>query len=207
MAQTLGVESNVLVGLVTMYIAPEGEALPDITGDDPVPNPWGGNWVNLGFTDGGVEVTYTPEFADIKVDDFHAPTRKILIGEALTLKVTMAEAILENYLHAVSAGLLTATSASSGVAESDLLEIGDGSVRIVAIGFQGEPPGRDSTDPVTAFRLLSIPRTVAVGEFGQSYTKGEKTIVPAEFSAVADVNKASGKTLMLIHDWTDDELA
>ncbi len=203
MAQTLGVESNILVGLVTMYIAPEGTALPTITGDV-VPDPWGGAWVLVGFTDGGVEVVYTPEFSDIKVDDFHAPIRKTLVGEALTLKVSLAEAILDNYKHAISQSVRTDVSSASMIAESEQFEIGDGSVDVVAVGFQGTPPGLVAADPSTAFRVLSIPRCYSVGEFGQAYTKGEKTMVPIEFSAVADVTKASGKTLMSILDWTDD---
>lgn len=46
----------------------------------------------LGLTKGGVEVTYTPEFKDIQVDQYgNTPVDSILIGESIVAKVPLAE--------------------------------------------------------------------------------------------------------------------
>lgn len=205
MAQAQGVVSNVLVGTGKLYIAPVGEAAPTLGPADTID--WtGGNWVYVGWLDGGVEFGYIPEYNDIKVDEFSAPIQKILNAENMTVKLSLAELFLDNLKEAISASLRTDTAPATMVPGTEELAIGDGTPQIVTLGFEGTPPGVVAADPPGVFRMVIVHRAVAQGEVGQAYTRGEKTMYPVEYGAMADVTQVAGKRLAIITDWEEAAL-
>lgn len=58
--------------------------------------------VDLGHTIGGVEVTYSPEYHETKVDEFAGTAERWLVGEKLSAKVPLAENTLTTIKNAIT---------------------------------------------------------------------------------------------------------
>lgn len=58
--------------------------------------------VDLGHTIGGVEVTYSPEYHETKVDEYAGVAERWLVGEKLSAKVPLAENTLQTIKNAIT---------------------------------------------------------------------------------------------------------
>lgn len=188
--------ANVLVGTGKLFLAPEGEALPDITGDTIV---FGGAWLEMGFTEEGVEIEYTPEFFDAVVDQELSPVKKILTAEAVIVRTRLAEADLDRLSKAIAGAAFSTIAQASGQSGQDVIKIGGGAAVVKALAFEGK-------SPEGGFRIIFVHRAVSAEAVVQAYKKGEKTIFAVAFTALADVAKPAGEKLVTINDWTSAAL-
>ena len=184
--------ANILVGVAKLYVAPEGEAEPDITGDSIT---WGGNWAELGFSEDGVAAEYTPEFFDAVIDQALTPVKRVLTAESLILRIGLAEADLDRLSIAISGAAFSTIAQGSGQSAQDVIKIGGGAAVVKKLGFEGK-------SPEGGFRVMFVHRVNSIEAVAQSYKKGEKTIFPVAFAALADLAKAAGEQLCQINDWT-----
>ena len=56
------------------------------------------SWTSLGYTSNGLELTFNPTFGEVAVDQLLDTARLFKSGMTVTLKTTLAEATLENFL-------------------------------------------------------------------------------------------------------------
>lgn len=185
--------ANILVGVAKLYIGPEGETEPDITGGSIT---WAGSWKEFGFSEDGVAVEYTPEFFDAVIDQALTPVKRVLTAESLIVRVGLAEADLDRLALAIAGAAFSQISAGSGQSGQDVVKIGGGAAVIKKLGFEGK-------SPEGGFRVMFVHRVNSIEAVAQSYKKGEKTIFPVAFAALADLSKAAGEQLCQINDWTE----
>jgi hypothetical protein len=193
----MGDVANILVGPGELYLAPVGTTPPD---EDENVLSWSG-WTNMGYTDGGVEVEYTPEIADHFVDQETGPVKSTLSSEQFIVRAPLAESTLGNLNKAISASALSTEAAAGGVTGKDILVVGSGPLTEWALGFEAESP-ESQADGTQGWRLLIVWRVLSVAAIGQAYRKGEKTLFNSEFRAQVDSSKSKGERMFRLVDWT-----
>jgi hypothetical protein len=148
MAKTI---ANVLVGVATLYFK----------------YPVGGTYVEVGYTEDGVNLEYNADTADVDVEEETFPIGRVITKERLSVKCNMAEASLINMDKAIAGSSLAAST----------ITIGGGVNKEMSIQIVG-------TNPAGYARTITIALATAVGTVGMPYRKGEKTVVPVEFQAL-----------------------
>jgi len=113
MAYTRGDSKNIIVGAAALFIHSEGPVLDPGT-DAEFPAFEEGKsykdtlqadagWTNVGYTQNGMELTITPDFGEVEVDQLLDSAKIFKQGMQVTLSTTFAEATLENLLYAIAA--------------------------------------------------------------------------------------------------------
>jgi hypothetical protein len=134
MAYTRGDSKNIIVGAAALFVhsagpvtepGTDGEFPPFVDGTsykDTLDGDAG--WTNVGFTQNGMELTITPDFGEVEVDQLLDSAKIYKQGMQVTLSTTFAEATLENLLYAIAAspgdlnGGFTAIDDESGLPDS-----------------------------------------------------------------------------------------
>ena len=128
--------ANVLVGSARLLVAVLGTALPTVTPATGALT-WVEAWKEVGATEKGTDISYTPSVGDIKVDESPAPIGKILTTEKAIISATLAEATLTNLQRAISASTLTTVVAGSAVAGTTEVDVGSGLLTYCMVGLEG----------------------------------------------------------------------
>jgi len=108
-----GDSKNIIVGAAALFIHAEGPVLDPGT-DAEFPAFEEGKsykdtlqadagWTNVGYTQNGMELTITPDFGEVEVDQLLDSAKIFKQGMQVTLSTTFAEATLENLLYAIAA--------------------------------------------------------------------------------------------------------
>ena len=113
MAYTRGNSKNIIVGAASLFIYAEGpvndpnvdNAFPDFVGGESYKDTLATDtaWTNVGYTQNGMELTITPDFGEVEVDQLLDAAKIFKQGMQVTLGTTFAEATLENLLFAIAA--------------------------------------------------------------------------------------------------------
>ena len=113
MAYTRGNSKNIIVGAASLFIHAEGpvtdpdvdKSFPDFVGGESYKDTLAADstWTNVGFTQNGMELTITPDFGEVEVDQLLDAAKIFKQGMQVTLSTTFAEATLENLLFAIAA--------------------------------------------------------------------------------------------------------
>jgi hypothetical protein len=185
--------SNILIGSVALYIAPSGTTYPNVDGSLPIV--WPAGWNKVGYTDKGVELSYSPSIKEIKVDEEVAAVKFVLDGEKADIIADLAEGTLDNLNRAVSASILIKNAATGTLAATSTFFVGSGSLNEVMVGFQGySPQGLP--------RLAVASRAIANAAVKQTFKRADKVMTPVTFGLLADSTKTIGERLLLIVDQT-----
>lgn len=173
-----------LVGTWTVYVAPTGEAKPDVD-DAPA-----GNWAELGPTDGEQSVANMGRLTYFRDNDNQGPVKAVRPEEEVVATFTLVGLSLENYATILH---------DSGNVSTDA-----GPPAIKSIGLQrGFDPNeyalllRGSLDsPYGAFPgQIYIPRCVEDGEPTMTRARDGSPGLECEFHALEDSGEAAGETL------------
>jgi hypothetical protein len=148
MAKTI---ANVLTGVATLYFK----------------YPIGGSYVEVGYTEDGVQLEYNADTADIEVEETTFPIDRVITKESLSIKCNMAESSLANIDKAIAGSVLSGST----------ITIGGGVMKDMSIQIVG-------TNPAGFARTITIALANAVGAVGIAYRKGAKTVVPVTFQAL-----------------------
>ena len=132
MAYTRGTNSNIIVGAAALFVSNFGQmistdgstvgttAIPSaVVGEsykDSLTNRYSTVVRNIGYTNNGIEITFTPTFGDVNVDQLLDVAKLYKSGMTVTLKTTLAEATLENLLVAIAQKNGSATLSGTGTA-------------------------------------------------------------------------------------------
>jgi hypothetical protein len=152
------------------------------------------NGVDLGHTQGGVEVTYEPTYHDMMVDKFgETVVEKKLIGEKLTAKVPLAEYTIANLKAAMPQGQY------AGVANARIhvgKSAGAGALTNSAqLVLHPQNEGTRAYDVV--FHKAYVAATITL-----PHKNDEDKIIEVEFVALVDESKSDNNYLGFIGDST-----
>lgn len=150
--------ANVIVGVADIYYNPTaGTAV------------GGAGWVELGYTRDGVTMTYTADTADIEVEEETFPIKRVITKETAEVTCNLAENSLVNLNQALAGGVLAGGT----------ITLAAGAIKEIALKIVGTNLGGGGATTRTVY----LPYATATGAVGQSYKKGEDTIVPVTFQA------------------------
>lgn len=187
---TQGTAANVLVGPARLLVAPSGSTLPTWVAGVLT---WDPTWLEVGYTDKGTDLAYTPTVTDIDVDEETAPVKKILTKEKAIISCSMAEATLKNISRAISASIFTATPAGVGTPGLEEVDVGTGTLQECMVGLEGiSPKGFE--------RYIVGYRALAQSAVKMAFQRTTKTSIPLELDLLADSSKALGKRLYKMVD-------
>ena len=136
-------------------------------------------FTEVGYTEDGVTMEYTADTADIEVEEETFPIDRVITKETCQVTCNMAESSLYNIDKAMAGSLLSGS----------ILKLGAGTMKQITLQIRG-------TNPAGYTRAVLIPLCTATGAVGQSYKKGEKTVVPVTFQAL----KTTGNPAVTIVD-------
>ena len=154
------VVANVLVGVATLSFK----------------YPTGGSYIEVGYTEDGVDMEYESKTEDIRVEEVTFPIDRVITEEDVKVTCKMAESSLINIDKAMAGSVLAGS----------VITVGGGAIKDMSIKIVG-------TNPAGFARTIEIPLANATGTVGMNYNKGKKTIVPVTFQAL--YTAAGSKTI------------
>ena len=173
---------EVIAGPARVFIAATGTAFPAI---GTAPASFGSAWLDLGDTDGGVNVKHSQTVNAIMTDQVTAPVKAIREEEGLEISFSLAELTLENY--AAAMGQYTAGPDVGGSNKSVQLYRGGSQVETVRLLVRGT-----SLSPYGDFNLqYEVPAVYQSEEPEVEYTKADKAVLATTWAAIADPDRTS----------------
>lgn len=189
---------NIIVGAARIWMSAAVLTDPDnpITGGAPVPTLVAGtkaattldgdaNWADVGFTSSGLDLTYTPTYGEVQVDQLLDAARIFKSDMKVDLKTTFAEATLKNLFTVVNqqsgysssgdvdTAHLAVPNATSGL-QLNSGQLGDYPVErsLIAVGPGPRNSSLSNTERIYyAYRVMSMDPT----------TNSMKRDTPSEF--------------------------
>jgi len=189
--------SNVIAGAGFMYLAPAGTAIPDLSTMPTDSTLQSAGFVPSGYTDDGVQFTYTPQTKDIDVDEEMSPVQILLIGEKLEINLKFAEVTLNNLLRAIAGSSLVE---GAGISTLYLGSPAQSSVQEYVAIFMGPAPGTEANAGTTG-RVIAVYRIKSTGAVTHHAQRKDKVVYAVKFTALADSTKSAGQRLAKIIDY------
>ncbi len=194
--------TDILLTPASVYYAPVGEALP--ADSLAYGAAWGGNWVNMGYTNTPVAMAYSNEKYAVMVEQVTPPVKRRITSEDLALEFTLVEMTGRNLALALN-GTAEDTAAGAGqVAKTEVVMGGDSEVHEYTFGAEGEYVDADGGSfPVR----LQIYKANITMNGNLEFSKSKESGLPVRVEAVADTARAVGEQLMIIQEVTADALS
>lgn len=146
---------------------------------------WGGSWVDIGYTDGGLRFNVTTNFDDVKVDQSIDPVLTVATGRDIRLSGNMAEFTTSNVKLATGQGTSSTTAATSGVrGHTDLAFDATIALTYLTVGFDIHAGDGESFRPVAW-------RTQPRGNPQIQFSATAKATIPFEVEAFPDPNNSN----------------
>lgn len=153
---------------------------------------------DIGHTAGGVEVVYSPEYADLKVDQYgNTPIDKVLIGEKFIAKIPLAESTLANLKRALPPG--TATPSDSAPTKITLGKNGGLLATTFAKRVVLHPIANGASSRADD---VIIHKGVITNEITLGFKVDEQRVIAVEVTALIDETKTDGNWLGALGDST-----
>ena len=173
-----------IVGSGTVYLAPAGEAKPDV---DTTP---AGNWIAMGATDGGLSIDDEGDL-EFWMDDQHQGPRKATRPEEhKKFTSTFVDLTLETYARLLSAVGNVSTDAGPPAIKKLALKRGFDPTEYTFL-FRAEMQSPYGSLPAQYF----VPRAVIDGSPSPVYAKDERAAVEVTFEALEDTTQSAGDEL------------
>jgi hypothetical protein len=146
-----------------------------------------GSAVDVGLTDGGVEIVVSGEVKEIFADQHLGAIAAASIKEACSVKFNVAESSLAVLAMAFGYPTTAVTDSTLNIGgKTDLYDY-----KTVYINVKGPGPGT---------RKITIHKAKIKGDSSQKYQKDNVTMVPVEIMALCDVTKSAGEQFFSIVD-------
>lgn len=148
------------------------------------------NWRGVGYTTNGIEVTYSPDYQDVQVDQLLDAARIFKQAMKVTVVTTLTETCLENLVVAwgqtTAAFASTGSDATLGIASGAL---GDSPVEraLVAVG-----PAPKTAQGQKRERVYYARRVLSVAQTAHGLKRDSATEFPVEFRLLPDPNQPAG---------------
>ena len=180
--------TQLIAGSGALYVAPLGTTLPTLDMHGEFPVAWPSGWVPVGYTDAGIDCTYTPTVKAIMVDEEASPVDDVLAEEKFHIMAHLAQVTLSNYSNAISASTFTGADADSVIK----VAIGSKPLSYVMLGVEGPAPGTNLG------RVVIVQKAIANAAVGFKIQRKDKVVFPVQWEA----RKISGIDLVDIYDFT-----
>ncbi len=190
MAQS--VSNIVLPGPCRVYIAPSGTAAPASSVSKNTE--WGGSWVEVGFTEGGVVLKQSTEYFEKMVDQYNASVADFVTEQTGEVTFGASEATLLNIRQALGYGTITAGSTESTLGISGA----DGFPTYYAVGFEVFGPGASSSN--NYYRRAVVWKALPKSEVELNGKKDESMVVQYTMRATIDTSQAATERLWKLID-------
>jgi stage V sporulation protein SpoVS len=191
---TTGTVANIIVEPARILIAPIGTAVP-ATPTSATTVTWDTAFKEVGYTQKGIDLTYTPTFKDINVDEEMAAVKQILTAEKATVSAVLSEATLKNLSYAIAASTLTVTPAGASQVGVSELHVGSGTQVEHIIAFEGKSPQGFP-------RIFVGYRGLCAAAVKLAFQRTTETTINFEVNLLADSNQSAGSRLFKIIDIT-----
>lgn len=160
------------------------------------------NWRHLGFTSDGVELSYSPDYGEVEVDQLMDAAKMYKQGQSAAVNTTLAEATLENLLVAWGQASSTLTAAvAPDATEGEELAIASGALLDEpverSLAFVGAAP-KSATNKKRE-RVYHLRRVLNVEDSSHSLQKTDATTIPVSLRCLPDPYY-SGKEYGIIRD-------
>lgn len=167
---------EIIAGPASVFTAPVGEAFPLI---DLVPP--GGNWLDVGRTEGGVTVAANQTVNLIRSDQTSGPIKAVRPEEDVRVSFSFLDTTLENYALAINDNLVSDTAAASMVAGFRAFNLFQGDVvEQIAMLVRGPSPYRD------ALLQYELPVVSQVGNPEVNFNKEGASMLSVEYVVMED---------------------
>lgn len=177
-----GTAANLIMGVGEVYVGPFGEAEPADIDTTPA-----GNWVDVGFTSGGVTMIYTPTYTELVVDQIVDILARRITKREFNVRTNLSEATLQNILDCGLSGVGGALTDNAGPPTSEDVEptaaFGpENQVTAKAVIFDGFAEGFEGGDHFR--RRVTVRKAVNVAPMEISASRDGVSMVPVDFSAM-----------------------
>jgi len=210
MAYTRGNNAQIIVGAAALFTYEDGPltpaTIPTWVGTESAKDTLSDNGVggtgegfrNVGYTTNGLELSFEPDFGEVKVDQLLDVAKLYKQGMKVNLKTTFAEATLENLLFAL-AGKASDLTGTGTILDLNAGQIGECPVErgLIAVG-----PGTGDCDlSSTTERVYVAYRALSIESVSVSAKRDEATEFAVSFRLLPDDSAASyGK--IIDRTWT-----
>ena len=170
-------KENIIVGLGTLgvgNITVSAYGAPKVSG------------VNLGLSDGGIEIDPKSATYKVEVDQAVGPIDEALTEKSISLKANIAEATLATLGYAL--GEPAASLAGSVLSVGNSFTLPKYTVYIDVKGVNG------------GTRSYVIPMATISGDVKHSYKRKDKTMIPVTINGLVDLTQAAGQELWYCTD-------
>jgi hypothetical protein len=152
-------------------------------------------WTNVGYTSTGLELTFTPNFGEVTVDQILDTARLYKQGMKVELKTSFAEATLENLLFSIAGKDSQLVGSELTLASGDIGEV-PVEAGLIAVGpGTGDAAASANTERVyVAYRVLSIQNVTVAAK------RDAATEFAVTFRLLPDNNANYGK--IIDRTWT-----
>lgn len=167
---------KVLVGAGRLYIDADGPpAINATTGLPTFPTGApGADWKELGYTQGGLEVAFEPDYLEVEADQSKSPVAYVNQGLMVSFSTSLVEATLENLI--VAWGFADEALSTTGTT----FRIGDPDQPIErSVLVVGKGPTADDDTPVE--RLYYARRAISIEGSNHGVRRTEATVFPVTF--------------------------
>lgn len=149
-----------------------------------------GAWSDVGYTDGGVNVSLTVDRGEIRVDQELEPILRPATGRTTTFETTLAEFTALNLKDAAGQGTITTVAAGSGTRGHDDLDISSTIADIYrAYGLDFLHPGDNEAFRVFAWKCLPQ------GGVSAQFNPEDKATIPLALNAFPDTSTNPARIL------------
>lgn len=183
---------NIIVGAAALFVSVidstnpafypsgsvAGQTLPALTPNLPAAPQFEAatsTWRNAGYTTGGIEVSYQPDFGEVQVDQLLDSARLFKQGMKVNVNTTLSEASLLN--------LLLAWGQQPGTLNGSVLTLAGGALGDDpverSLAFVGPAP--KSASNVKSERLYYVRRALQVDTSAHSLARSDATVFPVAF--------------------------
>lgn len=184
--------AEILVAQARILIAPKGTAAPIMDAATGVWT-WDAAFKEVGYTQKGTDLTYTPTKKGITVDEELGDVAEILTAEKLNLSAILSQATLKNINYAMAAAKLTTVAAGVGTVGTSQIDLGSGALQEWVVGLEGLSPQGKA-------RVFVGWRGMAGAAVKLAQQKTVETVVPFSIDFLVDSSKALGQRLCFIKD-------
>jgi hypothetical protein len=197
----MGTEANLIRGPLDIWVGPLNEPMPEIDDRDPgvltMEEP-AGNWVQIGFTikDTDFEITYTPSFEDIRVNEATGPVDSALDIEDMMLTYAQAEHDLAAWNQVIHNSAKTTVPAGANQTAQTILKIGHRSTEAVMVSLLMR-----GKNPATGDRVIQVHKARSVEP--AVFSHGRKhSGTPITWRWYEDTTKTLGERFTVMTDIT-----
>lgn len=147
------------------------------------------SWTHVGFTTGGVEFTYAPDYGEVEVDQSLDAAKMFKQRMTATVATTLAQASLDNLLIAWGQAGSTLSPTADGEVDRELGissgDLGDEPVEraLVFVGKAPRTPARKRRE-----RVYFLRRALQVESSAHSLNRAEASTIPVSFRLLPDMS-------------------